>query len=430
MIFAHRLRSLARYFTGGSAEICRSKITGMTNNEEIVDVRRLLAESSIEELNKLAEEYFACLKNWEYHLAKPFGSLDETPQLLINLAVVLQGLTLCPGLTVLEFGAGTCWASRFLTQLGCQVIAVDVSPTALRIGQELYKRYPVVGTRPEPRFMVFDGRRIDLPDASVDRIMCLDAFHHIPNPDDVLSEMCRVLKDGGVAGFAEPGPEHSMSPQSQYEMRTFKVIENDINIREIWRDAWRAGFTEMKLAVFNVPPVHLELHEFEDFLAGGKTTNRWAKETRVFLQNQRNFFLYKGKPDASDSRYRAGLTAQISITADALKAKEGETITAQARVTNKGTSIWLPRSAGLGAVLLGIHVYDDAGNIFRHSFHWEALTPGEGRPILPKETVSVEVKAPPLPKGKYTLEFDMVSNDVCWFALNGSQQVKVLLEVS
>lgn len=221
-----------------------------------------------------------------------------------------------------------------------------------------------------------------------------------------------------------------MSPQSQYEMRTFKVIENDINIREIWRDAWRAGFTEMRLAVFNVPPVHLELNEFEDFLAGGKTTRRWARETRVFLQNERNFFLYKGKPDPPDSRFRGGLTAQISITADALKAKEGETITAQARVTNKGTSIWLPRSAGLGAVLLGIHVYDDAGNIFRHSFHWEALTPGEGRPILPKETVSVEVKAPPLPKGKYTLEFDMVSNDVSWFALNGSQQVKVLLEVS
>lgn len=402
----------------------------MINSEETVDVRRLLAESSIEELNKLAEEYFACLKNWEYHLAKPFGSVDETPQLLINLAVVLQGLALCPGLTVLEFGAGTCWASRFLTQLGCQVIAVDVSPTALRIGQELYQRNPVVGTRPEPRFMVFDGHRIDLPDASVDRIMCLDAFHHIPNPDEVLSEMCRVLKEGGIAGFAEPGPEHSSSPQSQYEMRTFKVIENDINIGEIWRNASRVGFTDLKLAVFNVPPVHLELHEFEDFLAGGKTTGRWLRETRVFLQNERNFFLYKGKPAALDSRYRAGLTAQISLTANALKAKEGETITGQAQVTNRGTSIWLPRSAGLGAVLLGIHVYDEAGKIFRHSFHWEALTPGEGRPIFPEETVSVEVKAPPLPKGNYTLEFDMVSHDVCWFALNGSQQVRVLLEVA
>jgi SAM-dependent methyltransferase len=402
----------------------------VASSKELIDVRQLVAESSVEELNQLAEEYFASLTSWDYHLAKPFGSLDDTPQLLINFAVVMQGLSLCPGLSVLEFGAGTCWASRFLNQLGCEVFAVDVSLTALRIGAELYRRQPLIGNKPEPRFLHFDGVRLDLPDQSVDRIICLDAFHHTPNPAQVLAEMCRVLKDGGIAGFAEPGPEHSKSPLSQYEMRTFKVIENDINIRAIWHDAKLAGFTDIKLAVFNVPPVHMELREFEDFLAGGKTTRDYVKTTRGFLQNQRNFFLYKGKPPRSDSRLRAGLTAQIKISPSTLTAKEGKPIIAQARVKNDGASIWLPRSAGLGAVHLGVHVYDSAGEIVRQSFHWEALTPGEGRPVLPDEEVGVEVNAPPLPKGKYILEFDMVSNDVCWFALNGSQQVKVPLEVS
>lgn len=401
----------------------------MTKNEDVFDVQRLLAESSVEDLNGLAEEYFARLKTWDYHLAKPFGAFDETPQLLINFAVVLQGLVLCPGLTVLEFGAGTCWASRFLTQLGCKVIAADVSSSALRIGRELYERQPVIGSKPEPRFLCFDGHRLDLPDLSVDRIMCLDAFHHIPNPAQVLGEMGRVLKDGGIAGFAEPGPEHSKSPQSQYEMRTFKVVENDVHIREIWRDARRAGFTDIKLAIFNVLPFHLGLEEFEDFLRAGKTGHRYAGATRDFLQNQRNFFLYKGVPATSDSRFRAGLTAQISVSPGALKAKAGEPIIAQARVTNDGTSIWLPRGAGLGAVLLGIHVYDNEGNIFRHSFHWEALTPGEGRPILPKESVEFEVIIPALDKGNYILEFDMISNDVCWFALNGSEQVRVSVQI-
>lgn len=410
-------------------EIGRERDGSMTKNEEVLDVQRLLAESSVEELNMLAEEYFACLKTWDYHLAKPFGSLDETPQLLINFAVVVQGLALCPGLTVLEFGAGTCWASRFLTQLGCEVIAADVSLTALKIGREIYKRQPVIGNKPEPRFLIFDGHRLDLPDLSVDRIMCLDAFHHIPNPAHALSEMGRVLKDGGIAGFAEPGPDHSKSPQSQYEMRTFKVVENDVNIREIWRDARRAGFTDIKLAIFNVLPFHLGLEEFEDFLQGGKPGQRYADATREFLQNQRNFFLYKGKPATSDSRFRPGLNAQIEISPIALTAKVGEPISARARVTNNGSSIWLPRSAGLGAVHLGIHVYDDANNIFRHSFHWEALTPGEGRPILPKESVEFDVKIPALDKGNYILEFDMVSNDVCWFALNGSQQVRVALQI-
>jgi len=61
--------------------------------------------------------------------------------------------------------------------------------------------------------------------------------------------------------------------------------------------------------------------------------------------------------------------------------------------------------------------------MYRHSYHWEALTPDEGRPILPKESVALDVNIPALDKGNYILEFDMISNDVCWFALNGSPHV-------
>jgi ubiquinone/menaquinone biosynthesis C-methylase UbiE len=400
-----------------------------TRGEELIDVRQLMAQSSIAELNHLAEEYFSRLTDWNYHLSKPFGSLDETPQLLINFAVILQGLSLCPGMTVLEFGAGTGWASRFLSQLGCRVIAVDVSETALRISEELYKRQPLIGDKPAPRFLKFDGYKLDLPERSVDRIMCLDAFHHVPNPAQVLSELSRVLKDGGIAGFAEPGPEHSKSPQSQYEMKTFKVVENDVNIREIRLDAQAAGFTKMKLALFNVPPFHLEMEEFEDFLQNGPAGQRFAEAVSGFMQNQRNFFLYKGEPATTDSRYRTGLSALISITPPFISVKEGETIKARAVVTNNSQSVWLPRSAGLGAVHLGCHVYQGDGKLFRHSYHWEALTPGAGRPVLPNETVETEVSIPALPRGQYLLEFDMVSYDVCWFALNGSQQVRIALEV-
>ncbi len=398
-------------------------------DSDFIDVRQLMAERSLDELNQLAEQYFAGLTTKDYHLAKPFGSIDETPQLLINFAVILQGVALCPGLTVLEFGAGTCWAARFLTQLGVEVIALDVSPSALSIGRELYERHPVFGNKPAARFLNFNGSEIDLPNGSVDRIICLDAFHHVPNPDQVLREMSRVLKIGGIAGFAEPGPNHSQSPQSQYEMRTFRVIENDVNIDEIWRSAQRAGFTDMKLAVFNVPPVHMSPNDFHAFLEGLDAPANYLQVTRDFLQNQRNFFLYKGQTTNSDSRFRSGLKAEIRIAEETLVAKAEAAIVTRAFVKNISPSIWLPRSAGLGAVMLGVHVYDTAGKLFRHSFHWEALTPAEGRPILPSETVEVEVSIPSLPEGNYILEFDMVSNDVCWFSLNGSQVVRVPLEV-
>ena len=410
----------------------------VSSSIDTIDVKQLIAETSLEDLNQLAENYFAQIDDWSFHLAKPFGSVEEAPQLLINFAVVLQGLNLCPGMTVLEFGAGSCWASRYLTQLGCRVIAADVSPTALRIGSELYQQQPIFGHKPEPQFLLFDGRHLDIPDETVDRILCLDALHHVPNTRDVLREMGRVLTREGIAGFAEPGPQHSRTEKSQQEMRDFGVVENDVDIHEIWKYALNAGFIDIKLAVFNVPPFHLSLDEFEDLVAGqthtasGEKTESWenyAAAVRDFLANQRTFFLYKGFPNTSDSRYRAGLKARIETRETVMTARANQTIIVNASVTNDSPSIWLPRGAGLGAVLLGVHVCDPQGHIIKNSYHWEALTPDEGRSILPGETVDVEVNIPGLPADSYLLKFDMVSDDVCWFAANGSPQALVSLEV-
>ena len=298
------------------------------------------------------------------------------------------------------------------------------------MGQELYSRQPLIGNQPEPSFLLFDGKHLELPSESVDRIICLDAFHHVPNPAETIRELARVLKNGGIAGFAEPGPNHSRSAQSQYEMRVYGVLENNIDVQQIWRFAEQVGFTEMKLAVFNVPPLHLTIKEFEDFLSGGKNGKRWLEATRVFMESERDFFLYKGKPEPLDSRFKTGLLAKITINPNPFVGKAGETIRLQALVTNISESVWLPRSAGLGAVLLGCHVYNSNNEVYRQSYHWEALTPGEGRPILPKESVSLDVNIPALDKGEYILEFDMISNEVCWFALNGSPTVRISAQIA
>jgi ubiquinone/menaquinone biosynthesis C-methylase UbiE len=409
----------------------KENTAGDKDSEDFIDVRKLLAELSVEELNQTAEEYFASLGNWDFHLSKPFGAVDETPHLLIAFAVTLQGLRLAPGMRVLEFGAGSAWASRFLNQLGCEVVALDVSKTALRIGEELYRRYPVIGDKPAPQFLHFDGHTIELPDASVDRILCLDAFHHVPNTRRVLAELSRVLVDGGIAGFSEPGPQHSVSPESQYEMRKFKVVENDIVIEDIWRDAQDAGFTNVKLAVFNVPFFQLGLTEFKEFLNNGAAGTRYLESVREFMQNQRNFFLYKGKETARDSRHRRGLSAKLSIDFESHVINEAGVIAARVSITNNGTAVWLPSGSQLGAVYLGCHLYDAANKQeLQHDYHWEPLAPRESaHSILPQETIAFEMKLPAPPAGRYVLEFDLVSHGIGWFALYGSEVARVHLEV-
>jgi SAM-dependent methyltransferase len=401
----------------------------MPQGQGFIDVRQLIGSRTVAEHNALAEDYFAKLTDWTYHLGKPFTAFDETPQLLVNFAIILQGLDLCPGLTVLEFGAGTCWASHWLTQLGCRVIAVDVSPTALKIGAKLYETQPPFGEMQPPQFVVFDGQRLPLPDASVDRIMCLDAFHHVPNPAEVLAEMARVLVPGGIAGFAEPGPEHSRSETSQYEMQQHGVIENDVDLPALWAAAQRAGFTDLKIAAFNQNADYLSLNDFNDFLAGGATARDYTEATRRFLRDKRNFFLYKGTAGSRDSRFRAGLKAEIRPLHKLVSARADEPLMVRAAVKNTSAAVWLPPSAGLGAVYLGFHVKDCDGAMLRQSYHWEALTPDANRAVPPGETVTVEARLPALPPGRYVLELDLVSNDVCWFALNGSPVGNVEVEV-
>jgi ubiquinone/menaquinone biosynthesis C-methylase UbiE len=394
---------------------------------EPIDVNAVIASTSMESLNAAAEQYFASLTNWDHHLAKPFSTVDEAPWLLTHVALLLQALQLRPGMDVLEFGAGSGWLSRFVTQLGCRAILLDVSPTALRIAKELYERVPVIGDRPRPEYLMFDGTRIDLADASVDRIICFHAFHHAPNPAAIVAEFGRVLRPGGLAAFAEPGPRHSQAAQSQFEMRTYGVVENDVDVHELWRAARSCGFAEMKLMVFHGLPFHVSLERYEDFLRGGMTCAEWVADARVFLRNVRNFVLIKEGVERADSRSASGLACEIHAQL-AEAPVEGSPLALTVSVTNVGQATWLPRSAGAGGVSLGVHLYDAAQRLVSSDVLSTPLT-DPSRDIAPGEQVTVGVALPSRACGRYTIELDCVADGVSWFAQLGSRPARVDVDV-
>lgn len=401
-------------------------------SDELIDVRQRIATYSVEELNATADAYFARLDNWDYLLAKPLAQIGESPELLQCFAHVVDGLNLAPDMTVLDFGAGACWTSRFLTQLGLQVIALDVSASALHIGEALYQRMPVVGDQPKARFLPFDGYRIDLPDASVDRISCWEAFHHVPNTAHVLKEMVRVLKPGGIAGFSEPGPTHSRAPQSQAEMRNYRVIENDVVVEDIWRDAKAAGFADIRIAAFAATAPLLSLDEFSRFVDGrGKQEGqRIAEAVRGYLAGRRLFFLYKpGRAEQSDSRRRDGLAARISATLSPGSAPG--LLRIEVRVVNSGSATWLGRSARVGAVHVGVHLYDAARVLVTHGHHVHYGLGGDDpdAPVRPGEVRKLEFDMPAPPPGKYLFEVDLVSAGIAWFAECGTAPVRLAASI-
>jgi ubiquinone/menaquinone biosynthesis C-methylase UbiE len=396
--------------------------------ERPIEVAELVEQTTLEELNAAAEAYFASLTNWDHQLTKPFSQAHEAPTLLMDMSVLLQGLHLTAGAIVLDFGAGTGWFARFLTQLGCRVILLDVSETALKKARELYQRQPIIGDRPAPEFLLFDGRRIPLPDASVDRVLSFHAFHHAPYPLAILEELGRILKPGGIAGFAEPGPRHSRTPVSQFEMRNYRVVENDVDVHAIWRAAKAFGFRDLELAVFHGPPYRVSVDDFEDFLAGGRSTAAWVTSTRVFLRNARTFFLTKAGAEQLDSRRAEGLQCHIHVGETEKVVTAGSSIQVDALVTNTGQSAWLPRSAGHGGVGCGAHLYDESGTLLEFD---AAVAPigDPPREIAPGETAAVRITLAPQREGRYIVELDCVAAHVSWFAPLGSRPVRVAISV-
>ncbi len=389
----------------------------------MIEVKALMKSLTQQELLAAAEAYYASIANPAFQLAKPFASVDDCPALLASFAKLLRDGRYLPGHRVLEFGAGSCWAGRLLNQLGMAVTSLDVSPSALALGERLVREQPVVGHQPTHTFLHYDGVRIALPDRSVDRIFCFDAFHHVANPEQTLREFARVLDDGGIASFSEPGPRHSLTAESQREMRHHKVIENDVVIEELWEAAQAAGFTDIHFSLQTEASLQLGYEEFRAFRERGFGSAAAAALQERIVAHNRNvtvFHLVRGAPSQPDSRMRDGLVGELQV--ERIEPVRSADSVRRLRITvavrNNSSRVWRCSGWEPGCVNLGVRRLDAAGELvdldyFRHRFLAEELAPGE------TVTTSLDL---PIPAGMEYPEFelDLVSESVCWFSQNGS----------
>lgn len=392
-----------------------------------IDPRAVMRQYTVEELCETADEYYRRVADATPLMSKPFAFLHETPEMLQNLGLLLAGLQLGKTMTVLDFGAGTCWLSRILAQLNCQPICCDASAAALEIGKRLFDEHPPIGlTVFQPRFLPFDGHHIDLPDASVDRIVCFDAFHHIPNPAEIISEFGRVLRPGGMAGFSEPGREHSKSPQSQYEMRHHRVLENDIDLNAIFGYARTAGFTSLTAKVLTDMEVSLDgYNAFFDGSAQQELRSELWNQTHNTMFNRSIFFLHKGSVER-DSRSHIGLSHTMTIGVREISVQRGTPLEFDVTLHNSGDATWLHTNNEIhGVVRLGTHLHDAAGRLLEVDYSRHNLP----QSVRPGETLRMAATVPLPERDAFRLTFDLVAEGVTWFETQGSTAITVAVAV-
>jgi SAM-dependent methyltransferase len=145
-----------------------------------IDPRTVIREQAVSALCEASEKEYRLIKAADptHLMALPFGKPIVAPDVLYNLGFLLAGMQIGKTMRVLDFGAGVCWLSRRLNEMGCATISLDPSPSALELGRRLFVGYPPVGgCVAEPVFLEFDGHTIELEDEAVDRIVCHAAFH-------------------------------------------------------------------------------------------------------------------------------------------------------------------------------------------------------------------------------------------------------------
>ncbi len=395
----------------------------------MIDPKDVIAQYSVEELNRTAEEYFEQITDPTNLFTKPFSNIAEAPALLESVGLLLSGVRLGHGMTVLEFAAGSCWLSKYISQLRCKTISVDVSQTALNYGKQLFDEYPSPGKQvAEPEFVLFDGFKLDLPDESVDRIVCNDGFHHVPNQEQVLAEFCRVLRPGGIAGFSEPGRNHSKTPVSQHDMQHFKVLENDILLDEIFEKAKRGGFTDIRIKPIGNIEVGMRGYNLLTSRPLLGLLGAVSKNTAQQLTSRSIFFLYKGS-HVPDSREADGLSHSIQLkdpNQSNLKLSVGEKAEIGLNVVNSGTSIWLTDNIdNIGVVQIGTHLKGLNDDSFQNGWSWHPLEAETGPGGRIDQTIELSFDRP----GEYQLIIDLVSTHVAWFEHLGSVPITISVSV-
>ena len=147
---------------------------------------------------------------------------------------------------VLEYGCGTGSLAFGLTAQARQVIGIDISEVAIAQARRAARLRGLKNVE----FAVDNAEAMQLPDKHVDVVVGSGIVHHLDIPKS-MSEVRRVLRDGGIAIFAEPlahNPALNWYRQRTPELRS--ADEHPLTVADLCGMA--RGFSSAKVTYFGL----------------------------------------------------------------------------------------------------------------------------------------------------------------------------------
>jgi SAM-dependent methyltransferase len=400
------------------------------------------------------KEYLRRSGGGAWELSKPFppsGQMagEEHAQHILDFGVMLRTLAPTASDLVLDLGAGSCWVSDWLRRCGVRTVAVDISLDMLGLGKR--RMGSAAG------LAAGDMEALPFRDGTFSKACCLNAFHHVPDQEAALREICRVLTPDGVVFFSEPGAGHAENPTSIAAARNYGVLEQDILIDEFMDACRRAGFADVLLhPISHVLPLFVldrsQWHDWRTYTRSIRPARALTKMWRAALEMigaRKQDLLFEealairlGRELEPVIEQHPVITAHRSpfvrptaardrasihlLAADAI-GRAGLPIRLQLELTNTGNTHWPASGPTDESIRIGIQLLNPDGRLIDRDYARHALpsslAPG-GR-----QAVDVTVVAPPA-AGTYLLKIDLVREGRGWFELSGSAAVVHQLTVT
>lgn len=135
------------------------------------------------------DSYDVVASEYARHIAGELAHKPFDREMLARFASDARAVSEGGSLPVLDLGCGPGHVTRYLHDLGVQIVGVDLSPGMLREARRL---------NPDIEFREGDMRSLDWPDGSVAAIVAPYSILHIPREEvvAVLGECRRVLLSG------------------------------------------------------------------------------------------------------------------------------------------------------------------------------------------------------------------------------------------
>jgi len=199
-----------------------------TSNSPELDQRAVLGRKRYE-IDAAREEALASRRE--------YGSVWHATYARYQNSVILSFLPKNPDAAVLDLGCGVGVLLRDLARRYANAHGLDISAESLSM---------VSIDSPNLRGLVVgDGEHLPYRSGVFDAVVLRGALHHIPNVDQALQELHRVLKPEGTLLMAEPCSDHSFIRWGRGYLSKRK--ERDFQSAELEAYLHQHGFTPMIL---------------------------------------------------------------------------------------------------------------------------------------------------------------------------------------